>query len=331
MRWQEVFRGADDALMHSKFTEDSAQLKKRYWAPTAEERRKKLFPFLWSAVVPKGQIYGNRSLSSNDEVANSYHFSYPGYNEIFTGFPDKRMNTNDAVLNPNSNVLEYINHQKGFEGKVAAFSSWERFPQILNVQRSGLLVNSGYMNLQVPNMDERLKYLNKLQYNAPHYLGDSTRLDFLTFEFGKEYLKQYHPRVLYIAFDETDDMAHAGNYPFYLDRAHQEDGFLQQLWSAVQALPGYRGKTTLIITCDHGRGDQPLENWRDHGADTPHSEQTWFAVIGPDTPAAGEMKNTQTRHEQLAQTIARLLGLDFSAAAGHPVGNAISSVIKTGK
>jgi hypothetical protein len=329
MRWQEVYRGADSALLNSSYTSDKEDVKKTYWAASAVDRRKILFPFLWSVVNSQGQLYGNRDLGNKDELANQYRFSYPGYNEIFTGFPDVRMNTNDAITNPNMNVLEYINKQKGFEGKVIAFSSWERFPQILNVGRSGLPVYSGYANLKNKDANARLKYLNELQHNVPHYLGDSTRLDFITYEYSKEYIKQYKPRVLYMAFDEPDDMAHEGNYKFYLERARQEDGYIKALWDMVQSDPFYKNNTTLLITCDHGRGEEPIDKWRSHGADVKGSEQTWFAVIGPDTAPTGEVKTpTITYHKQLAQTIALLLGFDFKANAGHEVGDAIKTVIK---
>jgi len=329
MRWQEVYRGADSALLNSNFTDDKADVKKKYWADAAEDRRKLLFPFFWSVVSTQGQLYGNRDLGNKDELANQYRFSYPGYNEIFTGFPDVRMNTNDPITNPNMNVLEYINKQKGFEGKVIAFSSWERFPQILNVNRSGLPVYSGYSDLKNTDANARLKYLNELQHHVPHYLGDSTRLDFITFEYSKEYIKQYKPRVLFMAFDETDDMAHEGNYKLYLERARQEDGFIKELWNMLQNDPFYKNNTTLLITTDHGRGETPLAGWKGHGADVPGAEQTWFAVIGPDTPPTGEVKTaTTTYHKQLAQTMAQLLGFDFKKNAGHEAGDAIGTVIK---
>ena len=328
MRWQEVYRGADSVLINSKFTNDKEDVKKRYWAATPQERRAILFPFLWSTVAKQGQLYGDRDAGGKDEIANPYKFSYPGYNEIFTGFPDVRMNTNDPIVNPNMNVLEYINRQKGFEGKVIAFSSWERFPQILNVNRSGLPVYSGYSGLKNADANGRLKYLNELQRNVPHYVNDSTRSDFVTYEYSKEYLNQYKPRVLYMAFDETDDMAHNGNYKSYLEFAKQEDGFIKSLWEMVQADPFYKNNTTLIITCDHGRGYEQLDSWRHHGSDVAGAEQTWFAVIGPDTAPLGEVKAGTTYHKQLAQTMAQLLGLDFKANAGHEVGDAIKTVIK---
>lgn len=329
LRWQEVFRGADSALVDSKYTSDKDAVQKQFWSATTAERRKLLFPFIWSTMVQNGQVYGNRDAGNKSEVANKYFFSYPGYNELFTGFPDPRINSNGPLDNPNENVLEYINKQKEFNDKVAVFASWERFPQILNVKRSGLMVNAGFMDLKLPAMSEHLQYLNELQHKAPTYLGDSTRIDFLTFEFAKEYLKQYQPRVLYMAFDETDEMAHAGYYKFYLDRAHQEDAFIKEIWEYLQSNPAYKDKTTLIVTCDHGRGDEPLASWCNHGLFiAPHSEQTWLAVMGPDTPSMGEMKAGGIVYQkQMAQTIAKLLGLDFKAAAGHEVADAIDNVI----
>ena len=327
-RWQELYRGADSALINSKFTSDKGGITKKFWAPTARERRKMLLPFFWDVIAQKGQLYGDRDEGNKDEVANQYKFSYPGYNEIFTGFPDIRINSNDEVPNPNTNVFEFINKQKGFENRVAAFSSWQVFPAILNAKRSGFLVNSGYTNFDDAKASERLKYLNEIQHKVPEVIGPDERLDFLTFEFGFEYLKQYKPRVLVLGFDETDDLAHEGNYQFYLQSANKEDGFLAQLWQYIQTDPQYKDKTTLLITCDHGRGDVPLENWKTHGTDTPNSEQTWFAVIGPDTPPTGVIKTpTTTYHKQLAQTISKLLGFDFKANAGHEVGDQINTVL----
>src|SRR6267154_2726706 len=107
-RWQELYRGADSALINSKYTDTTADIRKKFWAETPVERRKLLMPFFWSILANGGQLYGDRDLGNCDEVANKYHFSYPGYNEIFTGFPDERMNTNNPVPNPNQNVLEYL-------------------------------------------------------------------------------------------------------------------------------------------------------------------------------------------------------------------------------
>ncbi len=118
MRWQEVFNGADKELLANKtFTRDSADTWGKFWDGNSLQRRKKLFPFLWSEIEAKGQLHGNRAYNNFVNVANPYWFSYPGYNEIFTGFPDDSVNSNDKVWNPNSNVLEFINTQKIIKAK----------------------------------------------------------------------------------------------------------------------------------------------------------------------------------------------------------------------
>ena len=102
MRWQEIFGGVDSALLHnSAYTHSSKDISEKWWDNSVEGRRKMLFPFLWDVVAKNGQLYGNRNAGSNVDNANKYWFSYPGYNEIFTGFPDTGINSNDKIKNPN--------------------------------------------------------------------------------------------------------------------------------------------------------------------------------------------------------------------------------------
>ena len=94
MRWEEVFGGVDSAIIINKnFTRDSDEVIKNFWSDNVNERRKKLFPFLWTTVTTNGQLYGNRNVGCNVNNANPYWFSYPGYNEIFTGYPDTAVNS----------------------------------------------------------------------------------------------------------------------------------------------------------------------------------------------------------------------------------------------
>ena len=54
----------------------------------------------------------------------------------------------------------------------------------------------------------------------------------------------------------------------------------KEIWDFVQSSPHYQDKTTMIITTDHGRGLK--RKWRHHGSKFKHSDQVWFAIIGPD-------------------------------------------------
>ena len=323
MRWQEVFGGADSVLINNAaYTKDTADAKSKFWSSDTDERRKKLFPFLWSTIAQQGQLYGNRKYNNNVNNANPYWFSYPGYNEIFTGYPDTAVNSNDKIYNKNTNVLEFINKQKGYEGKVAAFSTWDVFPYILNDKRSHIYVNADVDTLKFKS--PQFDLINDIQFLTTRPIG--VRPDVLTYIAAREYLKEYKPKVLYIAFDETDDFAHGGEYNQYLNSAHAEDGMLKDLWNTLQNLPQYKGKTTLLIATDHGRGDMNKDQWRDHGQKVPDANQIWIAAIGPDTKVLGEVKQPgQLYQRQLATTIAALLGFDFKPE--HEVGAPIQSIV----
>lgn len=322
MRWQEVFGGADAAILKNKtYTKDSAAINAMFWANDINERRKKLFPFFWQTIATKGQLYGNRWQGSEVNNANKYKFSYPGYNEIFTGYPDTLVNSNDKIWNKNVNVLEFINQQKNYKGKVAAFSTWDVFPYILNTQRSGLYVNADVDTLKFKNT--ALQLINDMQFLTTRPIG--VRPDVFTYFAAREYMKAYQPKVLYIAFDETDDFAHGGQYDQYLKSAHAEDAMIADLWQYIQSSPVYKNKTTLIITCDHGRGDKVKDNWRHHGEKIEDAGQIWIAAIGPDTAPLGEAKNGNTLfQQQLAATFAKLLG--FSFTANHSVAEPITAI-----
>jgi hypothetical protein len=256
-------------------------------------------------------LYGNRTTGSKVNVTNNQLFSYPGYNEILTGKADnERIHSNDKIYNPNTNVLEFINGQPAFRGKVAAFSSWDVFPYIINDRRSGVYVSTGAVPVKGEYLNEREKMLNEIIVSLPNPLGD-VRLDAFTFYYGMEYLKKNRPRVIYFAFDETDDFAHSGEYGAYLNSAHYTDRFLAELWAYLQSDDQYKNKTTLIITSDHGRGENS-DDWKSHGQKIPVADQIWFAALGPDTPALGEIKGDgQFYQNQLAKTMAALLGLDY--------------------
>jgi membrane-anchored protein YejM (alkaline phosphatase superfamily) len=310
MRWQEVFSGAEQRLIKKKFTKDSAVIVNTYWATTPEARREKLMPFFWKTIAKQGQLYGNRNLGSKVNTANKMWFSYPGYNEILCGFADdEKINSNDANDNPNKNVLEFLNEQKDFKGRIAAYTSWETFPWIINTKRNSIPVNSGLTKSQNPNESEKL--LDELMFQLPNNTG-GTRVDALTFHYAFEYLKKNKPKVLFLSFDETDHWAHEGEYDKYLHAANYTDGFIKTLWEWLQSQPQYKNKTTLIITTDHGRGKVNDEDWKHHGAKMPFADEIWFAFLGPDTPALGEIKSEQQLFQnQVAKSLAAFLGVDY--------------------
>jgi Metalloenzyme superfamily len=310
-RWQEIFTGADASLINNvESTADTATMKMLYWADKEKERRQKLMPFFWNILAQKGQLYGNRHFDNKVNTANIYTFSYPGYNEIFTGNTDLMVSTNKKKNNANLNVLEYLNSKEEFRGKVVAFTSWDVFPFILNEERSGMLVNSGYENIDEGSASTNQALLNKVQTEAVYNKG-GTRHDQLTFLTAKEYIQQHQPKVMFLGLGETDEYAHTGRYDLYLEQANKVDRMLAELWHWVQTTPGYKDNTTLLITTDHGRGRLD-KNWTSHSSFIRGSSQTWLAMIGPTIQPLGEIKeNQQLYQEQMADLIAGLVGEKF--------------------
>jgi hypothetical protein len=321
-RWRELFQGADSAILFDKKYNpgDSAWTVEKYWAINPEERRRKLMPFTWTTIARQGELLGNRNYGNNVNVVNKYWFSYPGRNEIFTGYFDSAVNSNDYPDNPNTNVLEYIDAQPAFHGKIATFSSWDAVARILNRHRNGMLVNIYGEDVQGDHLTPLQQEANTFQHLLPDIFGKGERLDAGTYPLAKAYLLANHPRILYIDLGDNDDFAHGHDYGDYLDAAHYADRMFQDIWTTLQADPFYKDQTDLLAFPDHGRGVGA--GWTDHGAKTPHSDETYFLALGPGIPAKGEVKTPgQAYQQQYAQTIAWLLGLRFTA--NHPIADAI--------
>lgn len=316
VRWQEVFMGAEAALMERRTggVADPHALRTQFWREDPAERRRALMPFLWSVVARQGQIFGNRALAAEVYLTNGLNISYPSYSETLCGVADPRVDSNDKKPNPNVNVLEWLNRQPDFRGKVAAFAAWDRFPYILNAERAGMLVNAGYEPLRVAPQTPALRLLNRLKSETEVWPAEP--LDALTFHTALEYFRLHRPRVLFLGLGEPDEWAHSGRYDLYLKSLLRADHYVRELWELVQGTPGYRGATALVLATDHGRGESP-ENWREHGRRIPESRSTWLAFLGPNIEALGERKQREALPQaRVAATIAALLGLDFAGSVG---------------
>jgi hypothetical protein len=255
---------------------------------------------------------------------------------------DEAIDSNNKIPNANETLLEWVNKQPGFEGEVAAFGSWDVFPYIINEERSGVPVNAGFESA-TGELTDREAWLNEVQEQTPSP-WTSVRLDVFTHHYAFETLKQDRPRLLYIAYGETDDFAHDADYRHYLDAAYRTDAFIRDLWTWVQADKEYAGRTTLVITTDHGRGSE--DRFVGHGVDWIGSEFIWIASLGPGMPVLGEFGASRGDgsdisviyqesgvgaegaavqdtlwQNQVAATVADLLGLEYTNRV--PVGRSL--------
>lgn len=315
-RTQEVFGGLDLDVLKAKTkkgaVEDTA-LYKKYWAPTGQERREKIMPYFWGTLMKtRGSIAGNRELGSTAEVTNDMRFSYPGYNEILTGQAnDAVITSNSKLRNPNVTFLEFLKKKlKVDTKKVASFSSWEVIDWAGEHEVGAITSICGYETFE--SKDPETKFYNKLQFEVPSPWGDAERWDFFTHKLALGYMKEFKPRVMYISFGDTDEYAHEGNYSMLLDTYVRTDKWLRELIEFLDTDSQYKGKTSIVITIDHGRGST-TKDWTDHGKEIMDAKYIWAAFISPDSSLRGEWKNTENIYQnQIAATLCRFLNIDYS-------------------
>jgi hypothetical protein len=309
-RWEEVFNGADSTLISDPdATEDTSLSKALYWDSQPEERRKRLMPFFWNVIAKQGLLYGNRAYENKVDVSNPYALSYPGYNELLTGKVDYAISGNEKIRNTNRNILDLLSSSTAYSGKVAAFTSWDVFPYILGKEddtSSGVILNSGLQEVEGKELTPSESMLNTLQDKVIRE-KPSTRYDELTFIACKEYIEKNRPSVVFLSFSGTDDAAHNARYDQYLQQANNADRMIGELWRTLQDMPEYKGRTTFLITTDHGRGNKKT-NWANHGFFTSGSSQTWYALLGHTIVPNGEMKvKTQVYQKELNSLILEIL------------------------
>lgn len=312
LRWQDVFGGADNRMMNVKDggVKDLLATRKRFMRGDKLKNREVLMPFLWQVIAKQGQVFGDPDSNAKANIVNTMKFSYPGYSELICGVVDEAIQSNNKFPNPNINVLEYLHSLQPYRGKVATFASWDVHEHIVNKARSGIMCEVAWQPITVATSAQRQHELQQMVDLLPRYWDNGFSFDALTFGRAKEYLMVKKPRVLYVALGETDEWAHARRYDLYLQMAQRNDSMIRDLWQWLQQDPQYKGKTTLVLTVDHGRGRTPRD-WTDHGKNVDGAEEIWMAVMGPDTEALGIRKNVHATQSMIASTVAALLGEDF--------------------
>lgn len=239
LRWQEVFRGADPTLVRDP------EYRARYI--DVPNRAQALMPFL-NGFAQTGALIGNRDAGSCAQVTNDFWFSYPGYAELLAGRPNPAIRFNQAVPNNDITVLERLQRRPDFANRVRVYAAWDAVPAIVNAERSGIPVFTA-SSKDAPQDGEVTT-----AWRAG--LADA-------------------PRATWIALGDTDTYAHAGDYPGYLRAASAADAFLSELWGAIEADSRTAGRTTLIVTADHGRGESARNRWRGHGSGR------WRGIVVP--------------------------------------------------
>jgi alkaline phosphatase len=147
-------------------------------------------------------------------------------------------------------------------------------------------------------------------------LGSGYREDTVTIQRTKDILKQYHPNLVLINLKEPDASGHDNNWKGYLQGIKDTDEYVWKLWNIINTDSIYKGKTTLIVTNDHGRHlDSVDDGFVSHGDNCEGCRHINFFAAGPDFK---KNKIIDKEHSQvdIPLTVAQLLGFPMPACEG---------------
>ena len=147
-------------------------------------------------------------------------------------------------------------------------------------------------------------------------LGTGYRDDSTTFQRAMNVLNIHHPTVLFIQLREPDFSGHANNWPAYLEGIKAGDRYAWLIWKQLQNDDFYKGKTTFIVTNDHGRHpDGTLDGFVSHGDGCLGCRHINLFVAGP---SIKKNLTINSIYEQIDihKTMCKLFSLDSSFAQG---------------
>jgi len=120
------------------------------------------------------------------------------------------------------------------------------------------------------------------------------------------------PHFLLMYLADVDSRGHSGDWEDYLAAISTADSLVGALWDVLQADTAYAGKTTMLVTNDHGRHDY---NFQGHGDDCVGCRHIQLLAIGPDIQS-GLASDVPRTIPDIAPTIGELLGFTTEDATG---------------
>jgi hypothetical protein len=248
-------------------------------------------------MIAEGAALGEPECGPSMVASGPNFVSLPGYIEIFRGQSSPECGDNECPPTRQPTIVDEVRAQSR---DVAVFASWAPIVRAAALHPSDFVWSTG-------------------EPDTGAFRSDRTTADRAI-----AYLVERRPSFMFIGLGEPDEYAHRNDYPGYLGSLRLADTVLGELRERVAQM-GERGRrTSVFVTCDHGRSD----NFQDHGAPWPESSRTWLVASGGAVPARGFLGCTQTRRlADIAPTVRRLLGLpaDPSPGAGTPIDELLPS------
>ncbi len=125
--------------------------------------------------------------------------------------------------------------------------------------------------------------------------------------------------LMLVNLHEVDRMGHSQDWDGYLDKAFAGSTAAVQFWDRLQADPVYADNTVLLITTDHGRHREDVDNgFIGHGDACTGCRQVFLLALGPGI-RQGFVSGEAYSFLDIAPTVAHLLDVPFPYHRGRVI------------
>lgn len=290
VRWQDIYRGTDPDLV----------------APGSPLKPAEALAPHIHALARRGVALGAPGHGAPFEVSGPNFVSLPGYTEMLTG-RTAPCQENDCTERPSWTLLDAF-ASKG--RPVGAVSSWSAISYVVARDPALGLVSAGRTGGGTRDRVRELPGLRDTfdagEAATPEPGHGDYRPDAHTRALALGVLRRERPRFFFAGLGDTDEHAHAGNYPAYLDALGTADRFVGDVMELADEWRRDGRETVIVVTTDHGRS----ADFRNHGRDYPESSRGWLVAGGGPVPARGYVASSHTRRlRDLAPTVAAMAGV----------------------
>ncbi len=247
-------------------------------------------PLIWNQLRPLGTIYPS-FWNDGTTMTNSGHAS------ILTGTRE-RLKNNGTELPHHPTVFEYFRKQTGSP----ANQCW---------------VVLGKKKLQMLSFSDHKEYGER--FGASVKLSGTEYDNQIALKNTISVLTEQHPKLMIVNVPAADEHAHNGLKDRYIGAIQEADSIVSSIWTAIKADSILRGKTTMIVTNDHGRH---TTDFTDHGDTCDGCRHIMMLVIGPDTPA-GAVDSVEYKQIDIAPMVGALLGFKTPYSDGVAIKSAV--------
>lgn len=260
----------------------------------------KFVPRLWNDLRPQGTIY-------TSFYVEGYTLTNPGHSSILTG--KYQYISNDGLERPHTpTIFEYYRKEKD--------APIEDCYVVLGKDKLDILGHSDHPDYSCP-------YRASVKYSNSEYDDKITLDNFISV------IKSFRPHLVIVNFAQTDHAGHSGVWSDYINSIRNADSLIYELWNTLQSDTSYNGRTTMIITGDHGRHlDNIKDGFKSHGDSCEGCRHVITMILGPDTPR-GYVDSSKITQIDIAPTIGRLLKFVPVYSEGKIITSAILTGIKS--